>query len=60
MCDKPIFAGYTVDGGFAEHALVHTDFTFHLPRGLDDAHAAASGKEDERPHVSGKYAVLPL
>jgi hypothetical protein len=40
LCDKPTFTGYTVDGGYAEYALVRTDSTFPLPAGLDDVHAA--------------------
>jgi propanol-preferring alcohol dehydrogenase len=40
LCDKPTFTGYTVNGGYAEYALVRRDFTFPLPTGLDDVHAA--------------------
>ena len=40
LCDKPTFTGYSVNGGYAEYALVRTDFTFPLPPGLDDLHAA--------------------
>jgi propanol-preferring alcohol dehydrogenase len=40
LCDHPTFTGYTVNGGFAEYALVRTDFVFPLPAGLDDVHAA--------------------
>jgi alcohol dehydrogenase, propanol-preferring len=40
LCDQPTFTGYTVDGGYAEYALVRTDFAFPLPAGLDDVHAA--------------------
>jgi len=40
LCDKPTFTGYTVNGGFAEYAQVRADFTFPLPAGLDDVHAA--------------------
>jgi propanol-preferring alcohol dehydrogenase len=40
LCDKPIFTGYTVNGGYAEYALARADFTFPLPAGLDDVHAA--------------------
>ena len=34
------FTGYTVDGGYAEYAVVRSDFTFPLPDQLDDLHAA--------------------
>ena len=40
LCDNPIFTGYTVNGGYAEYALVRSDFTFPLPPGLDDKHVA--------------------
>jgi propanol-preferring alcohol dehydrogenase len=40
LCDKPTFTGYTVNGGYAEYALVREDFTFTLPAGLDDTHVA--------------------
>jgi propanol-preferring alcohol dehydrogenase len=40
LCDHPTFTGYTVDGGYAEYALVRTDFAFPLPAGLDDVHVA--------------------
>jgi propanol-preferring alcohol dehydrogenase len=40
LCDQPTFTGYTVDGGYAEYALVREDFVFPLPAGLDDAHVA--------------------
>ncbi|MFZ0638900.1 MAG: zinc-dependent alcohol dehydrogenase family protein [Candidatus Acidiferrales bacterium] len=40
LCDKPIFTGYTVDGGYAEYAAARADFVFPLPASLDDAHAA--------------------
>jgi propanol-preferring alcohol dehydrogenase len=40
LCDSPTFTGYTVDGGYAEYALVRADFVFPLPSSLDDLHAA--------------------
>jgi alcohol dehydrogenase, propanol-preferring len=40
LCDRPIFTGYTVDGGYAEYAAARADFVFPLPASLDDAHAA--------------------
>ena len=40
LCDVPTFTGYTVDGGYAEYAVVRSDFTFPLPDQLDDLHAA--------------------
>jgi alcohol dehydrogenase, propanol-preferring len=40
LCDHPTFTGYTVNGGYAEYALVRADFAFPLPEGLDDVHIA--------------------
>jgi len=40
LCDHPTFTGYTVDGGYAEYALVRSDFAFLLPEGLDAIHVA--------------------
>jgi propanol-preferring alcohol dehydrogenase len=40
LCDKPVFTGYTVNGGYAEYALARADFAFPLPAGLDDVHVA--------------------
>jgi alcohol dehydrogenase, propanol-preferring len=40
LCDNPTFTGYTVNGGYAEYALVRADFTFPLPAALDNTHVA--------------------
>ncbi len=40
LCDDPTFTGYSVNGGYAEYALVRSDFVFPLPDPLDDLHAA--------------------
>ncbi len=40
LCDKPVFTGYSIDGGYAEYAAVRADFTFPLSEGLDALHAA--------------------
>ena len=40
LCDNPIFTGYSINGGYAEFALVRSDFTFPLPATLDDTHVA--------------------
>jgi propanol-preferring alcohol dehydrogenase len=40
LCDAPVFNGYTVNGGYAEYALVRTDFVFPIPEGLDNTHVA--------------------
>jgi len=40
LCDSPTYTGYTVDGGYAEYALVRSEFVFPLPTALDDMQAA--------------------
>ncbi|HXX27449.1 MAG TPA: zinc-dependent alcohol dehydrogenase family protein [Terriglobales bacterium] len=40
LCDSPTFTGYSVNGGYAECALVRADFIFPLHDSLDDLHAA--------------------
>ncbi len=40
LCDNPIFTGYSVNGGYAEYALVRSDFTYPLPPTLDNTHVA--------------------
>ncbi|MGH8531928.1 MAG: zinc-dependent alcohol dehydrogenase family protein [Gammaproteobacteria bacterium] len=40
LCDKALFTGYTVDGGYAEYALAHENYCFPLPKGYADAELA--------------------
>ena len=40
LCDKAVFTGYTVNGGYAEYVLVRSDFLLPLPAGMDDVHVA--------------------
>jgi propanol-preferring alcohol dehydrogenase len=40
LCDNPTFTGYTINGGYAEYALVRADFTYPLPSTLDNTHIA--------------------
>lgn len=40
LCDNPIFTGYSVDGGYAEYALVRRDFVIPLDNVLDDISVA--------------------
>ena len=40
LCDKPIFTGYTRDGGFATHVVADARFCFPLTSGIDDAQIA--------------------
>jgi alcohol dehydrogenase, propanol-preferring len=49
LCDSPTFAGYSVNGGYAEFAVARSDFVFPLPAALDNVRgvpllcAASSG-----------------
>ncbi len=40
LCDNPTFTGYSTNGGYAQYALVRSDFIYPLPRTLDTIHAA--------------------
>lgn len=40
LCDRPLFTGFTRDGGFATHAVADAAFAFRLPPGGDDVAAA--------------------
>ena len=40
LCDRPLFTGYTRDGGFAEWAVADARYCFPLPDGYDDVAAA--------------------
>jgi len=40
LCDRPVFTGYSVDGGYAEYALVGADFAHPIPPSLDNLQAA--------------------
>ena len=40
LCDRPVFTGYTRDGGFATHAVADARFCFPLPSEIDDAEVA--------------------
>lgn len=40
LCDRPLFTGYTVDGGFAEYTVADHRYCFQLPDVYADAEAA--------------------
>ena len=40
LCDRPIFTGFTRDGGYASHALADSRFCLKLPDRFDNAQAA--------------------
>ncbi|HEX3503967.1 MAG TPA: zinc-dependent alcohol dehydrogenase family protein [Xanthobacteraceae bacterium] len=36
LCDRPLFTGYTRDGGYATHVIADARYTFKLPDSRDD------------------------
>ena len=40
LCERAGFTGYTLDGGYAEHAIADARYCFRIPDRYDDAHAA--------------------
>ena len=40
LCDQPTFTGYTVDGGYADYAVVRQDFAYPVPADLDSVNVA--------------------
>lgn len=40
LCDKAVYTGYQVDGGFAEYCIANAKFTFSLPPHYSDIQAA--------------------
>jgi propanol-preferring alcohol dehydrogenase len=40
LCDRALFTGYTLDGGYAEYTLADERFCFRIPVGYADAEAA--------------------
>src|SRR5262247_3814586 len=40
LCDRPLFTGYTRDGGYATHTLADARYCFPLPERKDDAEIA--------------------
>ena len=40
LCDRPLFTGYTRDGGYATHMLADARYCFPLPERMDDAEMA--------------------
>lgn len=40
LCDKAVFTGYQIDGGFAEYCVANHRFCFHIPDGYSDDQAA--------------------
>jgi propanol-preferring alcohol dehydrogenase len=40
LCDRPLFTGYTRDGGYATHAIADARYVFALPESGDDVATA--------------------
>jgi propanol-preferring alcohol dehydrogenase len=40
LCDRPLFTGYTRDGGYASHVVADVRYTFRLPDAGDDVATA--------------------
>lgn len=40
LCDRPLFTGYTVNGGYAEYALANENYAFPIPASYNDREAA--------------------
>src|SRR6516164_8299099 len=40
LCDRPLFTGYTRDGGYATHAIADARYVFALPENGDDVATA--------------------
>ena len=40
LCDNALFTGYTVDGGYADYAVVREQYCFPAPAGYEPANAA--------------------
>jgi alcohol dehydrogenase, propanol-preferring len=40
LCDRPLFTGYTRDGGYATHIVADARYTFRLPDGGNDVATA--------------------
>jgi len=40
LCEKAVFTGWMVDGGYAEYVAAPEDFVYALPEGFGDLHAA--------------------
>ncbi len=40
LCRDARYTGYQIDGGYAEYAIAHAQYTFHLPSSYDDLEVA--------------------
>lgn len=40
LCERPLFTGYTIDGGFAEYTVADQSYAFAAPEGYSDVELA--------------------
>ena len=40
LCDRAMFTGWTINGGYAEYAVAPASFTYRIPDGFEDVQAA--------------------
>lgn len=40
LCQGAVFTGWSVDGGYAQYAVAHEDYSFAIPPNYSDEHAA--------------------
>lgn len=40
LCDRALFTGFTIDGGYAEYAVANKQYCFHIPDVYGDVEAA--------------------
>jgi alcohol dehydrogenase, propanol-preferring len=40
LCDAALYTGYQINGGFAEYCVADARYSFAIPSGFEDAHAA--------------------
>ena len=40
LCERAVFTGWMVDGGYAEYVVAPEDFVYALPKGASDLHVA--------------------
>ena len=40
LCERPLFTGYSVNGGYAEYMVADEDFVYPIPEGFSDTQAA--------------------
>ncbi len=62
LCDRPLFTGYTRDGGYATHAIAAARYCFALPEQMDDAEAApllCAGLIGWRSYCAARGPPLP-